>query len=154
MNLWQKFEIKSTIYSNKGISFHYEHGIEDELKKTYLSFVRWLRRNYVFPVHLNVYVLNREKVLLRSGKEVYGRFRWFPKRTPVIHIPSAIEEHLRSEYTDNEIYEQILSSLVHELSHYYQWCLKLEQSDAVSERQANYFRFRIVEKFALDTCQK
>ena len=45
------------------------------------------------------------------------------------------------------VYEQILSSLVHELTHYYQWVLALEQSDAVSERQANYFRYRILDRY-------
>ena len=123
MNLWQQFEIeKNTQYENHGISFHYQDGIEPELKQMYISFARWLRKTYVFPVHIHIHILNCEKVKLRSGQMAYGSFRWFPK-----------------------------SSLVHELSHYYQWFLDLDQSNATSERQANYFRYRIIDKFYDET---
>ena len=94
MNLWQKFEKKrSSTMENQGIAFHYEGGIDTELKT------------------------------------------------------SAIEAGLLEENTREEIYESILSSLVHELTHYYQWVLDLKQSKAVSERQAIYFRYRIIDKF-------
>lgn len=152
MNLWQQFEIKkNTQYENHGISFHYQDGIEPELKQMYISFARWLRKTYVFPVHIHIHILNCEKVKLRSGQMAYGSFRWFAKRNPMIRIPSAIETHLLQEYTKEDIYEQILSSLVHELSHYYQWFLDLDQSNATSERQANYFRYRIIDKFYDET---
>ena len=148
MNLWQKFEKKrSSTMENRGITFHYEAGIDTELKKKYVRFGRWLRKNYYFPVHINVYILNCERVKLLNGTMVYGSFRWFPKHSPYIRIPSAIEAGLLEENTREEIYESILSSLVHELTHYYQWVLDLKQSKAVSERQANYFRYRIIDKF-------
>ena len=53
-----------------------------------------------------------------------------------------------------EVYVMILSSLVHELSHYYQWVSALEQTNAVSECQANYYRFRIIEQFFAETTYK
>ncbi len=155
MNLWQTFEIKNFHNGDdQGVSFHYEKGIEDDLKKKYISFAKWLRKNYIFPVHINVYILNCEKVRLLSGTLAYGSFRWFPKRNPMIRVPSAIEEGLLSEFTKEEIYEQILSSLVHELTHYYQWVLDLRQSDATSERQANYFRYRIIHKYNAEKTSK
>lgn len=148
MNLWQTFEKKNcSDFENHGISFHYEKGIDNNLKKLYLSFSKWLRKDYVFPVHINIYILNCEKIRLRNGNMSYGCFRWYPNKTPLIKIPSSIEKELLKEYTTEEIYEQILSSLVHELTHYYQWVLDLSQSNATSERQANYYRYRIIEKF-------
>lgn len=151
MNLWQNFESNfGTQLKNEGISFHYQKGIEADLRKKYISFANWLRKNYIFPIHINVYVLNYERIRLLNGRMAYGSFRWFEKRAPFIRIPSAIETNLLGEYTKEEIYDQILSSLVHELSHYYQWFLGLEQSNAVSERQANYFRYRIIEKYYSD----
>ncbi len=148
MNLWQNFEKnKNQPFENQKIVFHYEDGIDDELKKLCCSFAEWLRRNYAFPVRINIYILNCEKIRLRNGQMAYGSFRWYPKKTPVIKIPSAVEKRLLNEYTIEEIYEQILSSLVHELTHYYQWVLGLKQSNAVSERQANYYRYRIIEKY-------
>ncbi len=148
MNLWQTFELKrNTAATSGGIYFHYQKGIEPDLKQKYISFAKWLRANYIFPVRLNVYILNCEQVRLRSGQMAYGSFRWYSARTPNIRVPSAIEPELLREYTKDEIYEQILSSLVHELTHYYQWVLGLEQSNAVSERQANYYRYRIIDLF-------
>ncbi len=148
MNLWENFEIKkNTPFENQGISFHFEKGIEDNLRKLYIEFSKWLRKNYVFPVHMHIYIINSEKVRLQNGKIAYGSIRWFPKRNPRIKIPSAVETHLLSKYTKEDIYDQILSSLVHELTHYYQWILDLEQDNAVSERQANYFRYRILDLF-------
>ena len=143
MNLWEKFEIKHHT-KNQGISLHFEDGVDQTLKSKYLSFARWLRKNYAFPVHIHVYIINAEKIRLQNGHLAYGSFRWFPKRTPIIRVASAIEEDLLNKYTPEEIYEQILSSLVHELTHYYQWVLGLEQSNSTSEHQANYYRYRVI----------
>ena len=47
MNLWQKFERKRNIsYTDCGFSFHFEKGIEPDLKQKYISFAKWLRANY------------------------------------------------------------------------------------------------------------
>jgi hypothetical protein len=66
-------------------------------------------------------------------------------------VPSKVEAELLGECSLAEIHEMILSSFVHEVSHYYQWVSALEQSNAVSERQANYYRFRIIDQYYEDT---
>ena len=147
MNLWQLFEKTNCTLCNKGITFRYEKGIDPNLRRKYLNFTKWLREKYVFPVHLTVYILDQEKVKLRNGTFQYGSFRWYPKRPPRIKIPSKIEAALLKECSIEEIYEMILSSFVHEISHYFQWVLALEQANAVSERQANYYRFRIIDQY-------
>lgn len=146
MNLWGKFEIKKSKYNNNGVLFHYEKSLDGEIKELFLSFSKWLRKNYVFPIHLNIYIVDKEKVKLKNNQLVYGRFRYYENRTPVIHIPAKIEEYVKDSYAINEIFDGVLSSLVHELTHYYQFVLDLE----LSERQANYYRFRIVDKFNFD----
>lgn len=154
MNLWQKYEKSNCERSDRGISFHYEKGIDRELREFYLNFAKWLRGKYVFPVHVTVYVLNQEKVRLRNGSLQYGSFRWYPKRSPRIKVPSKVEAELLEECSLAEVYVMILSSLVHELSHYFQWVSGLQQTNAVSERQANYYRFRIIEQFFAETTYK
>ncbi|MBR3575958.1 MAG: hypothetical protein IKL42_00970, partial [Clostridia bacterium] len=66
---------------------------------------------------------------------------------PHIRIPSKINLDLYQQHDQEELYEQVISSLVHELSHYFQWVLGIKQDDKTSERQANYFRYRIIDKF-------
>lgn len=107
-------------------------------------------KKYSFPTHINIYIKDCEKIRLVGGEMAYGGFRYFENRSPYIRIPARIEPDVRAEYEDTEIYYSILSSLVHELTHYYQWIAELEQTDAVSERQANYFRFRVIEQFCKD----
>lgn len=151
MNLWQLFEKGVCQAQSKRLSFHYEQGIDSALKIRYIDFAKWLRKTYVFPVRLNVYILNQEKITLRNGKQAYGNFRWFAHRPPIIKIPSKIEPELFETWTLDEIYESILSSLVHEITHYYQWVLDLEQSNTTSERQANFFRYRMIHKYKAET---
>lgn len=147
MNLWKTFEVSKNKYYNEGIRFRYEKGIDEDLRKKYIAFVKWLRDTYVFPVRLNVYIKNCEKVRLMNGKWVYGSIRWIEGRSPYIRIPSKINQSLYEKFDKEEIYEQVISSLVHELTHYYQWILYEDQDDKASERQANYFRYRIIDKF-------
>ena len=41
MNLWQQFEIeKNSTFENAKIIFHYENGIEKELKGKFMAFSR------------------------------------------------------------------------------------------------------------------
>lgn len=151
MNLWQRFaRNRKDAATSQGISLRFEKGIDPGFRKLCIQFVGWLRKNYSFPVHVNIYIKDREKIRLLGGQMAYGGFRYFENRPPYIRIPARVEPHLREEYEDTEIYCAILSSLAHELTHYYQWVADLEQTDAVSERQANFFRYRIVEQFCKD----
>ncbi|MBE6679452.1 MAG: hypothetical protein E7598_02900 [Ruminococcaceae bacterium] len=152
MNLWNEFKIsKQEKIESNGIVLHFEKGIDAELKNKYIDFARWLRKNYVFPKRIHVYVLDAYMVALKNGNLVYGKFSWFKKRNPIIKIPSRIEEEMFKEFTLDELHLSILSSFVHELTHYFQWIKDLKQSNATSERQANYFRYRILDKYRNDT---
>ncbi len=148
MNLWQRY--RNGVDKSQGLSLHFEKGVEPGFRTLCIRFANWLRNKYSFPAHVNVYIKDCEKIRLVGGQMAYGGFRYFENRSPYIRIPARIEPAVREEYTEMEIYYSILSSLVHELTHYYQWVADLKQTDAVSERQANYFRFRIIERFCKD----
>ena len=113
MGLWNDFKLEKNINSvNEGVSLHFESGIEEGLKKEYLSFVKWLRKKYIFPVHMHIYILNIEKVRLLNGSLAYGSFRWFNRRNPRIKIPSLINYDEYKGIEKEEIYLIVLSSLV------------------------------------------
>ena len=151
MNLWQSYEYdRKKQPLSEGISLHIEKGIDPELRKLFIRFANWARIKYCFPIHVNVYIKDCEKIRLVGGRMAYGGFRYYEHRPPYIRIPARIEPWLREEEEELDIYYTILGSLVHELTHYFQWVAELEQTDSVSERQANYFRFRIIEQFCED----
>lgn len=146
MYLWESYERANCLQNTTQIQLDIEKGIDPELRKKFILFVRRLRKNYIFPVPVSIYIANSEKVTLRSGRQTYGSFRWFANRTPRIKIPAAYEKSALEKNGKEELDIMILSSLIHELTHYYQYCTDLDQSNAVSERQANYYRYMIVEK--------
>ena len=151
MNLWKCYSLdRKDARASNGISLRFENGVESEFRKLCIQFANWLRKNYSFPVHLNVYIKDCERIRLIGGQMAYGGFRYFENRDPYIRIPARIAPDLREEYEDIENYYSILGSFVHELTHYYQWVAGLTQTEAVSERQANFFRFRILEQFCTD----
>ncbi len=148
MNLWRRFSLATDPNSeNNGITFHFEQGLDPALKRHFVALAKWLRQHYRFPVHLNVYILSCETVTVLNGDAAYGAFRWYPKRHPRIRIASKIEAERLAAYSTKDNYDMVLSSLIHELTHYYQWVLKLNQSESQSERQANYYRYRILDEF-------
>lgn len=151
MNLWKRYEYgRKEQPLSQGISLHVEKGIDPELRALFVQFIDWARKKYSFPVHVNVYIKDCEKIRLVGGEMAYGGFRYFEDRPPYIRIPARIDPELREEEDDLDIYYTILGSLVHELTHYFQWVAELDQTDAVSERQANYFRFRVLKQFCKD----
>lgn len=150
MNLWEQHERRRFAGSGR-IILRFEPGVEPEFRRLCIRFVRWIRGKYAFPVSVRVYVKDCERVRLMSGAMAYGSFRWYGDgQTPYIRLPARVREGLREEYSDMDIYYSILSSLVHELTHCLQWAQALQQSNATSERQANYYRFRLIEQFCSD----
>lgn len=147
MNPWKMFALsQSDTPASQGFSMHFEKDIDPEFRKLCLMFSAWLRRNYRFPVHLNIYIKNCLTITLMDGRQAYGGFRYFEAKPPYIRIPAQIDPKEYEEYEAIGIYYSILGSLVHELAHYFQWVAEMD----LTERQANYYRFRIIRQFCED----
>ena len=145
-NLWENYSVKNCSAPTAGLRLHFDSGIDPALRGKFILLAKRLRKNYVFPVPVNIRIVNLEKVTLRSGRKVYGSFRWYPRRSPGIKVAAAYEAEELSRCGKDELDVMILSSLIHELTHYYQFCSDLEQSDSVSERQANHYRYSVIER--------
>lgn len=151
MNPW-KSEKFNSIYLNSdvrtGIALRFEKGVHKDIKLLFINFTKWLRKNYVFPIRVTVYVKERETITLRNGNVAWGSFRFFDTYDePYIKIPTG--DYLKRAETEGkeDASYTILSSLVHELTHYFQWVNQFIQSDRASEWQANYYRYRIIDLY-------
>lgn len=64
MNPW-KSEKFNSIYFNSdvrtGIALRFEKGVHKDIKLLFINFTKWLRKNYVFPIRVTVYVKERER---------------------------------------------------------------------------------------------
>lgn len=153
MNPWKDTYYKGiyTTQTRGGLSLHFDCGISPDLRYLFIDFSKWLRKHYQFPVHVNVYIKNCEKIMLLDKTEAYGGFRYFKQESAYIRIAAKAEMRVLQKYSLHDVYEMILSTLVHELTHYFQWINRFDQSDAESERQANYYRYRILNQYLLDS---
>ena len=145
MNLWKKYARNAGL-ENRGFSLRFEQGIDPEFRQLCLTFAAWLRRHYRFPVHLNIYIKNCKTITLLDGRKAYGGFRYFEQKPPYIRIPAQYDPEKQKGWDPLEIHYSILGSLIHELTHYFQWVEGAEQT----ESQANYYRFRILRQFCED----
>lgn len=151
MNPWKSKKHKK-IYENSnvrtGIALRFEKGVHEDIKSLFIDFAKWLRINYYFPIRVVVYVKESVTVTLRNGNVAWGSFRYFDTYDePYIRIPAG-DYAERAEFVGKEeAAYAVLSSLVHELTHYFQWINQFEQSDRGSEWQANYYRYRIIDMY-------
>ena len=151
MNPWKSQNYKK-IYDNQdirtGIALRFEKGVHGDIKSLFTDFTKWLRKNYYFPIRVVVYVKESETIKLMNGSMAWGSFRYFDTfDEPYIRIPT--DDYLKQaeiEGKENAAYT-ILSSFVHELTHYFQWVNQFEQTDRGSEWQANYYRNRIIDLY-------
>lgn len=135
-----------------GLRFRFEKDVHPDIRALFLSFGKWLRKNYAFPIRVTVYVKSCEMVRLLSGSMAYGAFRWFDTyEEPYIRIPAGDYSDRSEKVGRDAAADAILSSLVHELTHYYQWVNQIEQTDRSSEWQANYYRYRIIDLYLEQT---
>lgn len=151
MNPWKSKRYKE-IYNDAdvrtGITFRFENGVHEDIKFLFLDFAKWLSSNFDFPVRVAVYVKSSETITLRNGNIAWGSFRYFGTYDePYIRIPTGDYLHEAERVGNEEAAVAILSSLVHELTHYFQWINQFEQTDRGSEWQANYYRYRIIDLY-------
>ena len=147
MSLWEKFEKENCNLKNNNIRIRIDKGISKKLRKEYLSLIKYLRNKYVFPYRLNIYAVNKYKVKLMDGRLAWGKFHWYESKDSYIVIPSKIDKDELNGYTLEEEYTAVLGELIHELTHYFQMCLDLKQNDKASEKQADYYRFKILDEW-------
>jgi len=134
----------------KGISLHFSN-VHEYVRLSIICFIKWLREEVVFPVHVNVYCRYGEKVPCMNGRFAHGKF-WFrynDRNThPRIYIgcgdfkkDDPVTEHLMDE-TD-----LILGTLMHEIIHYFQFINGMDMDRRGIEQQATYYEKDMMQYF-------
>ena len=148
--LWvTKTEENIRFYSDSAkksnLSIHFASAIDPDTKKSICKFVRYLRKEFFFPIRCNVYFSDCDKFHSKKGGYCYGIFfsneesggRIYPQ----IYIPSNMELYF------------VYRSLCHELTHYFQWYfLDDNKSDRSLEIQAAKYAARIMEDYCCYHC--
>ena len=93
------------------------------VRRALTRYLVWIRQNYEFPIRVPVYLLPGERLITRDGQRTTASFFAPFDRSlePYIRIATGDYSTLRRECGRNHALAAYLSSLNHELIHYWQW---------------------------------
>lgn len=106
-----------------GIRIYSEKDVDIKLKKAFVDFAKWLRKEYDFPVRIPVYV-KKDKYIKNSKGEFSSALFFGPydkNEEPYIKIATGDFQELINNSGERNAILSILNSLAHEIQHYYQW---------------------------------
>ncbi len=134
-----------------GLRLRFQPGVDPEVRRSCIEFANWLRYRYYFPIRVPVYIKASEFVKTQSGELVSAKFfEPFDKAVePYITIATGDIKKIEQKHGKDEALAAVLCSLAHELTHYFQWINDLDLTDEQSERQADYYRKKIVYDYAM-----
>ena len=146
---WQTF--LSSAEHRTGLRFRFEKNVDASVRKAILDFSHWMKQNYAFPLRVVVYVKHKERIKACDGESVCGTF--FRPYTygvePYIRIATGDYSVLKKQIGRDNALASILVSLAHELTHYYQYINKTEQTLRGEEIQAGRTASIILDRYAL-----
>lgn len=146
---WKKYIKYNDITIKKGLRMHIEKEVDASVHIFCLEFAKWLRKEFEFPLRVNVYVKHDYRIKARDGDMVIGTF-WRPadyNSYPYIRLATGDYHELIEERGDENAMWAILGSFAHELTHYYQHINNLQLTMVGEERQANAYINRILSAY-------
>ena len=133
--------------SRSGLRIRIHPGVHPFVRRELLTYCRWLRASYAFPVRVNVYAPNALKIRAGDGDLCWGRILWpdEPDEPAVIDVAGGCRA-TDKRALQNHIWATIFT-LTHELSHYFQRLKGLEMTPRGTEWQASYWAHRVMDEY-------
>lgn len=138
------------LQSPGGLRMHFQPGVDAEVRVFLLDFARWLRREFLFPLRLNVYVKKARRIKAMDADLVVGT-TWRPAsydQAPYIRLATGDYEELVAERGKENAKWALLHTFAHELTHYYQHINDLRLTPRGEERQATIYAGYILSDYA------
>lgn len=153
--LWTCNDWSAYINTNcrKGIRLRFDKGTDPEVKRACMKFVNWLRTQYEFPMRVPIYFKASKTITAMNGEEVSATFfgPYDKTQEPYIRISVGDYEDLLKKMDQDNALAAILCSIIHELSHYFQWIKDCDFTKEKRERQALYYADVIIDDYAETT---
>ena len=153
MDLWTTIKWKH-YYKNgehrMGIRARYEKGVDCEVRRAINECICWLRETYEFPKRINLYVKSAKRIKAMNGESVCGTFFRPADRNvePYVKISTGDYPELLEKRGKDNALASILLTLLHEISHYYQWLNDLDLTLIGEERQASVYADKRIRDYA------
>ncbi len=155
MHIWTITDWEKNLQENSsrrtGLRFRYEKSVEPEVKRACTQFAKWLRSEYFFPLRVVVYVKSGKTIRAKDGEDVVGTFfePFSYSDEPYIRIATGDYDAMVRDIGKDNALAAILTTLAHELTHYFQWINGTELTDIGRERQAKRYSRYIVYEYSL-----
>ena len=145
---WKQYYPEDT---KRGIYLHFERNIHPYVRDWLIVYTRWLRKEFEYPVCLNIYCQRGKKIICSDGSPAYGIMIAPENRNRKPRIRLACGELNINCQQSKELFEEtdyIMISLTHEIVHYFQYIngFDLDRSRGI-EWQATYWSRRIFRYF-------
>jgi len=145
-NNWESIVDVENLNYRSGLRLVFKKNINNEVKRASIEYANWLRKKYLFPIRIPIYFKASTHVKTQESELVSAKiFEPFDK-TLESYISIATGDIVEKELNrgkDNAL-AGILGSITHELTHYFQWINDVNLTDKQAERQANYYRKKII----------
>ncbi len=94
-----------------------------EVRAALIRYALWVRKNYEFPIRVPVYLSPRERITTMHGTEASASFfaPWNRNVEPYIRIATGDYSSLKKEIGRDNTLAAFITSMNHELAHYWQW---------------------------------
>jgi hypothetical protein len=128
-------------YPRQGLRIRCEQGVHPEVRRACLEFGKWLRKEFEFPVRVIVYLKKDYQIKNKSAKQLVSATFFAPfekSEEPYIRIATGDYKELLEENGQDNALGAILSSIAHELGHYYQWVDDRELDEEEAENNSEY----------------
>lgn len=139
---------KTDLTQNTRVDLHFSKGVYPQLRKEIMLFLRWIRREYVFPRKVNIQISDKMFVRTFLTDEQVSASTFIPDNEKFkVLIRVSTGDYLFMVQNDGYRIAvcSILGSIAHELTHYYQW---VKDPDCIfSEAQARTKAVRVVDKY-------
>ncbi len=155
MNIWTEERWKENIDQNipkhrTGLRFRFDATTHPEVRRACLEYGKWLRKNYVFPVRVPVYVRDVARLKCLDGDWAYSTF-FCPddyKQEPYIRVAAGDYRSLLQRWGKDEALAAYLLDITRSLTFYFQWINGACLTDTGKSRQATVYSRRILGEYA------
>ena len=146
---WQKNQNIPWQDVRTGLRLRFDKEVHKEVKQSCKDFAYWLRSEYYFPMRVPVYVKSAVRLKCIDGDYACGTFfgPYDHKLEPYIRIATGDYLVLCEKWGEDNARIEILKSIAHELSHYFQWVNQLQLTEIGEERQAKKYARLIIDQY-------
>ena len=156
MNLWTCDDWSTYVdytyeWHREGLRLKFDKSVDTEVKRSCKSYCDWLRHKYKFPMRIPIYFKASEFVITSSGQRASATFfgPYDKHLEPYIRISTGDYYKMLESWGKDNALAAILGSVTHELSHYFQWIKNLEITEKQRERQAVYYKHKLIYEYSL-----